>query len=245
MVGSPFSLLWSDALCHYDRSMPPISSLAPFMTLLVLASDPPYVMAPILSLSSGRSEMKKLYAGMGSQVNEMVDSKIVDKSRDDGPPSQSLNQLVMRRISREKELNWLLISYEGQDGDHIMTSSNTSNIKELDGSFAVPTQPINSLCHDIPDKKLMAHLPLLHKQSSQHDIRMLCMDANIRQHQPALQPVSNVCRMSNAQFNNLSPLKVGGDYPTGNIESSVVDIDPMDMFESMQEALHRSNLEVR
>lgn len=39
--------------------------------------------------------------------------------------------------------------------------------------------------------------------------------------------------------------KVGGNYPTGNVESSVVDIDPMDMSESMQEALHRSNLEMR
>ncbi|GKD46505.1 hypothetical protein Tco_1271150, partial [Tanacetum coccineum] len=38
--------------------------------------------------------------------------------------------------------------------------------------------------------------------------------------------------------------RVGGNYPTGNIESSVVDIGPMDMSESMQEALHRSNLEV-
>ncbi|GKC20433.1 nodal modulator 1, partial [Tanacetum coccineum] len=38
-----------------------------------------------------------------------------------------------------------------QDGDHTMTSFNTSNIKELDGSFAVPTQPINSLRHDMRD----------------------------------------------------------------------------------------------
>nr|GEU37390.1 Lys-63-specific deubiquitinase BRCC36-like [Tanacetum cinerariifolium] len=38
--------------------------------------------------------------------------------------------------------------------------------------------------------------------------------------------------------------RVGGNYPTGNIESSVVDIDPMDMSDSMQEALHRSNLEM-
>ncbi|GJU22406.1 nodal modulator 1 [Tanacetum coccineum] len=36
-----------------------------------------------------------------------------------------------------------------QDGDHTMSSFNTSNIKELDGSFAVPTQPINSLRHDM------------------------------------------------------------------------------------------------
>ncbi|GJV32140.1 hypothetical protein Tco_1392540 [Tanacetum coccineum] len=31
--------------------------------------------------------------------------------------------------------------------------------------------------YSIADKKLMAHLPLLHKQSSQHDIHMLRMDA--------------------------------------------------------------------
>ncbi|KAL8189286.1 hypothetical protein R6Q57_028852 [Mikania cordata] len=35
-----------------------------------------------------------------------------------------------------------------------------------------------------------------------------------------------------------------GNYPTSNIESSIVDIDPMDMTESMQEAMHRSNLEM-
>nr|GFA11717.1 hypothetical protein [Tanacetum cinerariifolium] len=39
--------------------------------------------------------------------------------------------------------------------------------------------------------------------------------------------------------------RAGGNYPTGNIESLVVDIDPIDMSESMQEALHHSNLEVR
>ncbi|XP_071716923.1 uncharacterized protein [Rutidosis leptorrhynchoides] len=36
----------------------------------------------------------------------------------------------------------------------------------------------------------------------------------------------------------------GGKYPTENIESSVVDIDPMDMSESMQEAMHRSTMEM-
>nr|XP_043624012.1 lys-63-specific deubiquitinase BRCC36 [Erigeron canadensis] len=36
----------------------------------------------------------------------------------------------------------------------------------------------------------------------------------------------------------------GVNYPTGNIESSVVDIDPMDMSESMQEAMHRSTMEM-
>ncbi|KAD6794558.1 hypothetical protein E3N88_05539 [Mikania micrantha] len=35
-----------------------------------------------------------------------------------------------------------------------------------------------------------------------------------------------------------------GNYPASNIESSIVDIDPMDMTESMQEAMHRSNLEM-
>ncbi|GJU99984.1 hypothetical protein Tco_1329255 [Tanacetum coccineum] len=37
-----------------------------------------------------------------------------------------------------------LAHYTCQDGDPTMTSSNTSNRQELDGSFAVPTQPINS-----------------------------------------------------------------------------------------------------
>nr|KAK1416800.1 hypothetical protein QVD17_25917 [Tagetes erecta] len=38
--------------------------------------------------------------------------------------------------------------------------------------------------------------------------------------------------------------RTGGGYPTSNLESSIVDIDPMDMSESMQEAMHRSNLEM-
>lgn len=39
--------------------------------------------------------------------------------------------------------------------------------------------------------------------------------------------------------------RVGGNYPTAKIESSVIDVDPMDMSDSMQEALHRSNMEMR
>ncbi|GJS37093.1 hypothetical protein Tco_0535475 [Tanacetum coccineum] len=95
-----------------------------------------------------------------------------------------------------------------------MTPSNTSNIKELDGSFAFPTQPINCLRHDIhmyllyyqshknfifcihctprissdqdgdhlmtllnSRQEVYGHLPLLQKQTSKHDIRMLRMDA--------------------------------------------------------------------
>ncbi|KAJ9537758.1 hypothetical protein OSB04_030491 [Centaurea solstitialis] len=38
--------------------------------------------------------------------------------------------------------------------------------------------------------------------------------------------------------------RVGGNYPTGNIDSAVIDIDPMDMSDSMQEAMHRSNMEM-
>ncbi|GJR78917.1 reverse transcriptase [Tanacetum coccineum] len=58
-----------------------------------------------------------------------------------------------------------------------------------------------------------------------------------------MQTLDNINMHYNVSFPNAD--KVGGDYPTGNIESSVVDIDPMDMSESMQEALHRTNLEVR
>ncbi|XP_076902478.1 uncharacterized protein LOC143557246 [Bidens hawaiensis] len=38
--------------------------------------------------------------------------------------------------------------------------------------------------------------------------------------------------------------KIGSSYPSTTIESSTVDIDPMDMSDSMQEAMHRSNLEM-
>lgn len=38
--------------------------------------------------------------------------------------------------------------------------------------------------------------------------------------------------------------RVGGNYPPGNIDNAVIDIDPMDMSDSMQEAMHRSNMEM-
>ncbi|GJT09302.1 hypothetical protein Tco_0856344 [Tanacetum coccineum] len=67
-----------------------------------------------------------------------------------------------RRVAQHVvgSINYSYCIHADQDGDHTMTSSNTSNIKELDA-----------------DKKFMAHLPLLQKQTSQHDIRMLRMDA--------------------------------------------------------------------
>ncbi|KAK3026081.1 hypothetical protein RJ639_040753 [Escallonia herrerae] len=49
---------------------------------------------------------------------------------------------------------------------------------------------------------------------------------------------------ANADTNYLGKEKVGGNYHTSNTENAIVDIDPMDMSESMQEALHRSNLEM-
>ncbi|KAM7480373.1 hypothetical protein LguiA_028586 [Lonicera macranthoides] len=49
---------------------------------------------------------------------------------------------------------------------------------------------------------------------------------------------------ANADANYLGKDKTGGNYQTGNIENAIVDIDPMDMSDSMQEAMHRSNLEI-
>ena len=39
--------------------------------------------------------------------------------------------------------------------------------------------------------------------------------------------------------------RMGGNYRIDNLDNSVADIDPMDMSESMQEAMHRSNLDIR
>lgn len=50
---------------------------------------------------------------------------------------------------------------------------------------------------------------------------------------------------ANADANYLGRDKMGGNYHTNNSENAVVDIDPMDMSESMQEAMHRSNLDMR
>lgn len=38
---------------------------------------------------------------------------------------------------------------------------------------------------------------------------------------------------------------MGGSYLTNNTNSGITDIDPMDLSESMQEAMHRSNIEMR
>ncbi|XP_057466343.1 uncharacterized protein LOC130755822 [Actinidia eriantha] len=38
--------------------------------------------------------------------------------------------------------------------------------------------------------------------------------------------------------------RMGGNYRIDNLDNSVTDIDPMDMSESMQEAMHRSNLDI-
>ncbi|KAL2332443.1 hypothetical protein Fmac_020024 [Flemingia macrophylla] len=48
---------------------------------------------------------------------------------------------------------------------------------------------------------------------------------------------------ANADANYLGRDKTGGNYHLNNSESSI-DVDPMDMSESMQEAMHRSNLEM-
>lgn len=49
---------------------------------------------------------------------------------------------------------------------------------------------------------------------------------------------------ANADANYLGRERIGGNYITGNIDSAIVDIDPMDMSDGMQEAMHRSNLEM-
>ncbi|XVF26619.1 hypothetical protein REPUB_Repub14bG0034100 [Reevesia pubescens] len=49
---------------------------------------------------------------------------------------------------------------------------------------------------------------------------------------------------TNADANYLGQEQSGGNHNTNNIQSAIVDIDPIDMSESMQEAMHRSNLDM-
>ncbi|XP_021298574.1 lys-63-specific deubiquitinase BRCC36-like [Herrania umbratica] len=49
---------------------------------------------------------------------------------------------------------------------------------------------------------------------------------------------------ANADANYLGREQSGGNYNASNIQNAVVDIDPMDMSESMQEAMHRSNMDM-
>ncbi|XP_050382168.1 COP9 signalosome complex subunit 5 [Argentina anserina] len=47
-----------------------------------------------------------------------------------------------------------------------------------------------------------------------------------------------------AEANGQERERVGGNYPLETSANNVVDIDPMDMSDSMQEAMHRSNLDM-
>ncbi|KAL6972840.1 hypothetical protein U1Q18_027014 [Sarracenia purpurea var. burkii] len=49
---------------------------------------------------------------------------------------------------------------------------------------------------------------------------------------------------ANADATYLGKERVGGNYHIDTLENTIVDIDPMGMSESMQEAMHRSNLEM-
>ncbi|XP_023525485.1 lys-63-specific deubiquitinase BRCC36-like [Cucurbita pepo subsp. pepo] len=49
---------------------------------------------------------------------------------------------------------------------------------------------------------------------------------------------------ANADTNYQGKEKMGGSYLTSNTNSGTTDIDPMDLTESMQEAMHRSNIEM-
>ncbi|XP_038897830.1 lys-63-specific deubiquitinase BRCC36-like isoform X3 [Benincasa hispida] len=49
---------------------------------------------------------------------------------------------------------------------------------------------------------------------------------------------------ANADTNYQGKEKISGSYLTNNTNSGITDIDPMDLSESMQEAMHRSNIEM-
>ncbi|XP_022714854.1 lys-63-specific deubiquitinase BRCC36-like [Durio zibethinus] len=49
---------------------------------------------------------------------------------------------------------------------------------------------------------------------------------------------------ADADANYLGREQSGGNYNNNSIQHAVVDVDPMDMSESMQEAMHRSNLDM-
>ncbi|CAM8986785.1 unnamed protein product [Rhodiola kirilowii] len=49
---------------------------------------------------------------------------------------------------------------------------------------------------------------------------------------------------ANADANSFGKAKTGGNHQEAYVGNSIVDVDPMDMSESMQEAMHRSNLDL-
>jgi BRCA1/BRCA2-containing complex subunit 3 len=50
---------------------------------------------------------------------------------------------------------------------------------------------------------------------------------------------------ANADASYVGRERIGGNYYSSNSGDKITDIDPMDMSESMQEAMHRSNLDMR
>ncbi|TXG69246.1 hypothetical protein EZV62_004181 [Acer yangbiense] len=49
---------------------------------------------------------------------------------------------------------------------------------------------------------------------------------------------------ANADAGHFESKRIGGSYQTSDLNNAAADIDPMDMSESMQEAMHRSNLDM-
>ncbi|KAL9460336.1 hypothetical protein AB3S75_003529 [Citrus x aurantiifolia] len=49
---------------------------------------------------------------------------------------------------------------------------------------------------------------------------------------------------ANVDANHPERARTGGNYQTGDLSNAIGDMDPMDMSESMQEAMHRSNLDM-
>ncbi|GJU97485.1 hypothetical protein Tco_1326756 [Tanacetum coccineum] len=98
-------------------------------TLLVLASDPPYVMAPILSSSSGRQEMKKLYAGMGSQVNEML-------LMNHRPPTTVVEKDRFNRDARRRDIanRTSILTTEHHQSDSTCNEGDKSGMEQGSGS---------------------------------------------------------------------------------------------------------------
>nr|GEW54911.1 retrotransposon protein, putative, Ty1-copia subclass [Tanacetum cinerariifolium] len=133
-----------------------------FETLLIFASDPPYVVAPVLTLSFGCQKMKKLYACDSRNVvfNEMVGEPfVVVGTRNPGVDNFNLKNKTwsiiatfsynpnsdhclyvytvgVKRIQVPK--GCILGEVDGEDGDHLMTLLNSR--QEVDGSFSVTTQ---------------------------------------------------------------------------------------------------------
>ncbi|KAK4590431.1 hypothetical protein RGQ29_020835 [Quercus rubra] len=124
--------------------------------------------------------------------------------------------------------------------------SSSENISARSGSGRAESPEL-----DTGDSRTAAANKLWSHGEGEGEIRTSDLRFTRRGPQPIVLPLEGGGRSSelgvffaNADANYLGRERMGGTHRADSSDNIIVDIDPMDMSESMQEAMHRSNLEM-